>query len=62
MFYILLHTHAHTHIEPYQGTVHGPDVGLRAAPAACVELSCSAMAVSPVYHRTVTGQTPALHG
>ncbi len=51
-----LHTHS------YQGTVRGPDAGLRAGPAACVESSYSATAVNPVSRRTAGGHTPAPHG
>lgn len=54
--------HTHKELLSYQGTAHGPGVGLRAGPAACVVLSCSATAVNPVCCRTAEGYTPAPHG
>lgn len=48
-------------LETYQGTVHGPDVGLRAAPAPCDKLSCSATAVDLVCCRILVGCAPVPH-
>lgn len=57
-----IHIHTHTALWSYQGTALEPGVGLRAGPAARVELPYSANAVNPVCCRTVEGRTPAPHG
>lgn len=49
-------------VTSYQGTVHGPGVGLRAGRAACVALLCSATSVGSVCCRTVVEHNLEPHG